>query len=702
MQSPAFIYSPGWTLSTVGADPGEPADPWNEPAGVVEFTYQGNELALRLATGDYWGYLYVTVDGEPVSMLPTIHGNENGQGTPSSYKPLYDPENRSARPEDGAALEPVWIRVHDASDATTPHEVRVEVWRGWGQTPLRAVAVDALPPEPPPIWPGVALLVAAFWLAVAGLWTVAVRIFTADESDVADSQPGLLAGALSLIERYAAILATLGLVLVCVGTAIELWFFCLGGLALLGLAALVRPALWIAALLFGLPFYFAYPLPLLPGRSFSLIDVGVFGGIVLWTLYAALHRAQMDWTPSQTRRWFSPGWMLAALVSWSLIAASAAARTDVALHEWRTVFLAGGVFALLLVATLATSPQPARKNRSEWPFRLRWRHSAPRPLIREEALQSQAGLGVPPKVGGPGGLRDQRLILWAWLAGATVVSLVGLWQSAAGSMLIDAEGVQRIRAFYGSPNNLALYLERSLAVTLALGLFARDRSTRLVWLALAGIQGAALLLTFSKGALLLALPVMFVVLWLGGWRLLRQSGQSTRPLWILATLAAVGFLAMTPFLGTERFQRLLDFSQGTGFLRLQLWRSSWRMALDHLPFGVGPDNFLYAYRSGYILPQAWQEPNLNHPHNWLLDWWTRLGLVGLALGLGFWASAIARLWRRFRTAGEAITGEQGIWALGFLAASLAALAHGWIDLSYALPDLMIVWCTMFFLLRENG
>ena len=266
--------------------------------------------------------------------------------------------------------------------------------------------------------------------------------------------------------------------------------------------------------------------------------------------------------------------MLAAVVSWALIAAAAAARTDVAIYEWRTVFLAGGLFALLLVATLATSPQPST---------------------------------------------DRRLILWAWLAGATVVSLVGLWQFAAGSMLINAEGVLRIRAFYGSPNNLALYLERSLAVTLALGLFVRDRRTRISWLALAGIQGAALLLTFSKGALLLALPVTFVVLWMGGWRLLKQSGQSTRPLWLLAALAAVGFLAMTPFLGTERFQRLLDFSQGTGFLRIQLWRSSWQMALDHLPFGVGPDNFLYAYRSAYILPTAWQEPNLNHPHNWALD-----------------------------------------------------------------------------------
>ena len=661
MQNPVFRYSPGWTLGADGADPGEPVDPWNEPSGAVEFTYEGSELALQLATGDYWGYLYLTVDGEPASELPVIRGNADSQGMPAGYKPLYDPGNQ---PEN-TGRESVWVRVHEASDTAKSHNVRIEIWRGWGQTPLRAVAVDALPPEPPPSWPGVALLVAAFWLAVAGLSGFVTRMFSV-QSTAQERLPGWLNSRLTGLERYATGLAAIGLALAVAGTALDLWFICLGGLAVAGPgrvdapSPLDRSAALRPALLLRLSAAAAAQSQLQPHRYRGLWgdgDLGIY--IALWLLRGNAdprrtrrdtkgHEGQFSLVPLRgssfsKRRWFSPGWMLAALVSWSLIAASAAAYTDVALHEWRTIFLAGGVFALLLVATLATSS----------------RGSAPRPPILREARQGNAGLepSVPPKVGGLRGHRDRRLILWGWLAGATVVSLVGLWQFAAGSMLIDAEGVQRIRAFYGSPNNLALYLERSLTVTLALGLFMRERRSRVAWLVLAGIQGAALLLTFSKGALLLALPVMVVVLWLGGLRLLRQSGQSTRPLWLLAGLAAVGFLAMTPFLGTERFQRLLDFSQGTGFLRLQLWRSSWQMALDHLPFGVGPDNFLYAYRSGYILPQAWQEPNLNHPHNWLLDWWTRLGLIGLALGLGFWAGGIARLWRRFRSAGEETISE---------------------------------------------
>jgi O-antigen ligase len=341
----------------------------------------------------------------------------------------------------------------------------------------------------------------------------------------------------------------------------------------------------------------------------------------------------------------------------------------VALHEWRTVFLSAGLFAILLVDALVNARRPAA---------------------------------------------DVRLLASAWLAGAAAVSLVALWQFASGSMLITAEGVRRVRAFYGSPNNLALYLERTVAVTAALALFTRAKtenhrepqverdkergggkrgwmSGRVFWAVLLLIQLGALLLTFSKGSILLGLPAALATLWLGGYWLLGQWGESRRALWWLAGLAALAFLALTPFLGTERFRGLLDFSQGTGFMRLQLWRSSWRMALDHPLLGVGPDNFLYAYRNWYILPTAWREPNLNHPHNWLLDWWTRLGVMGLLLGASFFAAGIAGLWRSFTRL------SRPVLALGLLAATAAGLVHGLIDVSYALPDLMIVWVLIFYL-----
>src|SRR5262245_12866588 len=94
---------------------------------------------------------------------------------------------------------------------------------------------------------------------------------------------------------------------------------------------------------------------------------------------------------------------------------------------------------------------------------------------------------------------------------------------------------------------------------------------------------------------------------------------------------AIGLLALVlgliPFSQTDRFRTTFETGQGsTAFFRLKLWQASWTMLREHWPLGVGLDNFLYQYRTRYILPEAWQEPNLNHPHNLILDFGTRLGI----------------------------------------------------------------------------
>jgi O-antigen ligase len=649
MDSPVFHYAQPWQLSPTGADPAEPADPWLEPAGALRFTYTGAELALLLAPGDYWGYLYITVDGQPANQLPVLRSNVNSLGQPSGYRTLYAPEGQT---DTGPTSQ--WVRVHRTADNAQPHEVYLELWRGWGQIPLRAVAVDGLPPLSPPIWPGVALLLIAGWLVtVAAPATPAIHrrflSFSLSISRLFASLRPLLAPALQPMVIHS--LAGIVLLLLILGVLWTQWLVTLIALALLGWCSLQRPVLWLAALLFGLPFYFTYTLPLLPGRAFSLIDIGILGGFTIMLGHWVLTQTARDNTPTIERQPNSGyvWWMnllLALIISWALLAAVQATHTDLALREWRTVFLSGGLFALLLVGSLRLSPQPAA---------------------------------------------DQRLLLGAWLAGALVVAVVGLWQYASNEMLITAEGVQRVRAFYGSPNNLALYLERALAPVIAFALFGDQRYLRWLAVGVAFLLGGALLLTFSKGALLLGVPAMLLVLWLGGLFLLRQRGQSRRLLWVIALIGLLIGLALTPFLGTERFQRLLDFQGGTGFVRLQLWRSAWQMALDHPLFGVGPDNFLYAYRSLYLLPAAWQEPNLNHPHNWPLDWWTRLGLPGLLLALLWFGALIRRHWHGLQNS------RQPLLHLGLLAATVAALAHGLIDASYALPDLMIIWVLLTYL-----
>ncbi len=327
--------------------------------------------------------------------------------------------------------------------------------------------------------------------------------------------------------------------------------------------------------------------------------------------------------------------MLAILAS-GLLSTIFAQNKGVAVREFYMVFLGGALFYWLI-------------TRTRWPG---GRSFAPMPLLN------------------------------GFLAGMVAVSLIALWQLATGDGRVDVEGVWRVRALYGSPNNLALVLDRAIPLALALALFGRPRPVwQVVWHWAAVIfMTLACVATFSKGALLLGLPVGLGLVLIGGARRSRRRW----PLWLLGGLAAAGVLGLLLLFRTERFADLLNFRTGTSFLRLKLWRGAWQMALDHPLLGVGPDNFLYAYRTHYVLPSAWEELNLSHPHNIVLDLWTRLGLVGVLAG--GWALIAGWLagWRIFRF------GRASVWpiALGLLAGLAVTVTHGLIDNSLFLLDLM--------------
>jgi O-antigen ligase len=270
-------------------------------------------------------------------------------------------------------------------------------------------------------------------------------------------------------------------------------------------------------------------------------------------------------------------------------------------------------------------------------------------------------------------------IIDALVLAATLVALIGLYQYFFTADIITAEGVRRIRGLYGSPNNLSLFLDRVVPVLAAVALFAW-RPWRRIAYALCSLPVLfCLYLTYSRGAWLLGLPA--AALFIG---LLRRR----KALWISLAVICVIALSLIPLIGTERFTSLLDTQGGTTFFRLKLWQASLNMIKDHPLFGVGLDNFLYQYRTRYVLPEAWQELDLSHPHNIVLDYWTRLGILGVValvwLEGAFFVEGL-RLYRRLPGQDErALT-------LGLMASMVACLAHGLIDNSYFLVDLAFVF-----------
>ncbi len=262
------------------------------------------------------------------------------------------------------------------------------------------------------------------------------------------------------------------------------------------------------------------------------------------------------------------------------------------------------------------------------------------------------------------------------LLGGALVSLIALGQFLTGHVGM-AEGVPRVQALYGSANNLALVLGRLLPLALVLGFSVSGTKARKGgYLVIFLLMLAAGFLTFSKGLLFISLPVGLFLLFF-------FQPHLRKPILVLAVLAA---LALIPFLHTPR---LAHITSGTGRFRLYLWQSAWRMWLDHPWLGVGPDNFLYAYRSTYVLPAAWEELNLSHPHNVIFDLLTRVGVMGFVAGMGLVLGVIGTGFQRLR-------GPVGLehpwrpWVLGLWAGFVAGMAHGLIDNSLFLPDLMIL------------
>ena len=146
---------------------------------------------------------------------------------------------------------------------------------------------------------------------------------------------------------------------------------------------------------------------------------------------------------------------------------------------------------------------------------------------------------------------------------------------------------------------------------------------------------ACLYLTYSRGAWLLGVPLSILFI-----ALVRKG----KTLWGVAGALALILASVIPAASTQRVANLFSMEGGTSGLRLKLWQGTLNMIRDHPIFGVGLDNFLYAYRTRYILPDAWEEPNLSHPHNIILDYWTRLGLLGLVtLAVQAWAFFRTRL-----------------------------------------------------------
>jgi O-antigen ligase len=292
---------------------------------------------------------------------------------------------------------------------------------------------------------------------------------------------------------------------------------------------------------------------------------------------------------------------------------------------------------------------------------------------------------------------DWTLVVAVVVAVGVLVSCVGIAQLLTGSglSLVPRSSLQRVKAFYGSPDNLGLLLDRVAPFWLAFALFGSARRLER-WISL--VCGVPLLValayTYSRGAwfAVAAVAVIFLAL---------------HPGWTRA--ASVALVVIAGLITGVKAHSVLHVLQAghaqTGQKRIDLWRSSFHMIQDHPVLGIGPDNFghYYAPRKGQQLyspcrglgylneKDASDEPCLSHPHQEALDVWLSTGIAGLAAAI--WLQTV--FWRLVIGAwGRGVAGPGRVLLLGAAGAMLASLLHGLVDNSYFLMDLSVLFWTL--------
>lgn len=164
---------------------------------------------------------------------------------------------------------------------------------------------------------------------------------------------------------------------------------------------------------------------------------------------------------------------------------------------------------------------------------------------------------------------------------------------------------------------------------------------------------------------------------------------------VVLVLVLLAMLLAVTALGPQRMTSLLNLEEGTTFRRVRLWESAVAMIRDYPISGIGLDNFLYRYPA-YMRPDAWQEPGLSHPHNIILDFWTRLGVGGPLILMWLLFSFLRLSFGQYHRLAD---GNARAIILGALAAMVGSLAHGLIDNSYFLVDLAFVFFFLIGLIR---
>ena len=246
-----------------------------------------------------------------------------------------------------------------------------------------------------------------------------------------------------------------------------------------------------------------------------------------------------------------------------------------------------------------------------------------------------------------------RRMAWGLALMAVPLSLTGIRNFFSGVFIAAGDPVKRIGGYEAgltqNPNDLALMLNTILPLTVALLLTSEGALVRTALAAVAALQVAAVVVTFSRSGFLTLAAIGAVYLW----RLLRSGRLLAAGAVVCVALAAV---ALAPAGHAGRLATSFDIdSDPTGSAQAR-WRdtvAATQFVLAHPFTGAGLGMNTLALNE--VRGPAW-----TMVHNVYLEYAADLGLPGLALFLWLMLSCLSRARRARRCAG----GEPALRALG--------------------------------------
>jgi len=258
--------------------------------------------------------------------------------------------------------------------------------------------------------------------------------------------------------------------------------------------------------------------------------------------------------------------------------------------------------------------------------------------------------------------KNVRILVTVFLGSMTLVTMNGFIQMWGGTDLINRYSVDipgrfvRMRSSFGSPNDLACFYLLALPLGFQTWLQEKKWSVKSVFLAiLLAIFFTGFVLTLSRSAFLALTAALLVYLTLSG-------NKKNIGIFFLA----LALFLWPPSLIRQNFMTSLNAKDITVNERLNTWRQSWEIIKEKPILGHGPNTY---FREFSARASSSGEEYRGYAHNFLIQIWSDLGMVGLSLFLFplFYGFFRKNPWKfRENTRSFSVTAALGIGLFAFL------------------------------------